>query len=176
MSNGSEQKVEASNKSLRDQLADRFHVPLRRYFARRVGPNDSEDLVQEVFVRVLRRGDCNDVDNVEAFIFTAARNLLRDRARRQEVQGRWLSNETPPDHVSEVLSPERVLQGKESLKAILSELGEMSEKTRDIFILNRLEGLKYREIADQYGISISAVEKHMIKALARLSKTIAKSK
>ena len=176
MSKGGEQKAETSSGTLRDELADRFQIPLKRYFARRVGPNDSEDLVQEVFTRVLRRGDCDDVENAEAFVFTAARNLLRDRARRQEVQGRWLSNEPPPELESEVLSPERVLQGEEALKAILSELDDMSEKTRDIFILNRLEGLKYREIADQYGISISAVEKHMIKALARLSKTIAKGK
>jgi len=49
---------------------------------------------------------------------------------------------------------------------------QLNERTRDVFVLSRLERMKYAEIAEMYGISVSAVEKHMIKALAHLARRV----
>jgi len=49
---------------------------------------------------------------------------------------------------------------------------QLNERTRDVFVLNRLEQMKNREIAQMLGISESAVEKHMTKALAHLAREV----
>jgi RNA polymerase sigma-70 factor (ECF subfamily) len=54
------------------------------------------------------------------------------------------------------------------LNIVLSVLEELDERTRDAFILHRLEGMKHAEIARLLGVSVSSVEKYIIKALARL--------
>ena len=53
------------------------------------------------------------------------------------------------------------------LAAILDEL---SPRTREMFLLNRLEGLSYTQLATRYGVTVSAVEKQMMKAIAHLNR------
>jgi RNA polymerase sigma-70 factor (ECF subfamily) len=60
--------------------------------------------------------------------------------------------------------------GKETLQDVLAALGELSERTRDIFVLYRIEKMKQHEIASLYGLSLSAVEKHVLRAITHLSK------
>jgi RNA polymerase sigma-70 factor (ECF subfamily) len=55
---------------------------------------------------------------------------------------------------------------------VVAALAELKPKTREIFLLNRLDGLSYTQIAVRFGISPSAIEKHMIKALAHLHKRL----
>ena len=64
--------------------------------------------------------------------------------------------------------PERVLLSQESLAEVLNALDELGERTRDIFMMYRLERMKHRDIAALYGITVSAVEKHIAKAGVRL--------
>ena len=65
-------------------------------------------------------------------------------------------------------NPERVLVGKQTIQDVLDALAELDERTRDVFVLVRLENVQHREIAAIYGISVSMVEKLMMKAMAHL--------
>ena len=154
-------------------LVKRYRGPLLTYFSRHAAPDDAEDLVQETFVRMLRKGAVDSIDNPEAFLFTIARNLTYDRSRRRQTYTRHFDPSAEADKATEVYGPERVLQNREALQGLLEGLAGLSEQTQDIFLLHRLEGMKYAEIAELYGISRSAVEKHMIKALARVAAFIA---
>jgi RNA polymerase sigma factor (sigma-70 family) len=147
---------------------------LMAFFLRRTHSRcESEDLTQESLMRVAR---VCDLDNAGArfYLFKTATNLLRDRARRanthQAKAHQSLSGAGPDSMLfpAEECNPERVLIGKEALQTVHSALGELDERTRDIFILFRLEKLKHREIASRFGISVSAVEKHVVKATAHL--------
>lgn len=167
----------AVQERFRTELDKSFRLPLIAYFLRRVGDrNEAEDLTQEVLLRVLRNVDVVDVPRAKAYIFTAAANLLRDRARQAAV--RQTESRASLDDPSafaardlvEEISPERVLLGKETLQDVLAALGELSERTRDIFVLYRIEKMKQHEIASLFGLSLSAVEKHVVKAIAHLSK------
>ena len=158
------------------ELDRNFRRPLIAYFLRRVGDlAEAEDLTQEVFVRVLNQSDGVDPARARAYIFTAAGNLLRDRARRAAT--RRSSAHAPLDDIAggeapeltEEISPERVLVGRESLRAVLLALDGLSQRTRDIFVLYRIEKMKQHEIAALYGISQGAVEKHLVKAMAYLT-------
>lgn len=155
------------------ELVMRYRGPLLTYFSRNAHPDDAEDLVQETFVRLLRKKDTDSIENPEAFLFTIARNLTYDRSRRRQTYSRHFDPSAEADTATELYGPERVLQSREALQGLLEGLADLSEQTQDIFLLHRLEGMKYAEIAELYGISRSAVEKHMIKALARVAAHIA---
>jgi RNA polymerase sigma-70 factor (ECF subfamily) len=175
--NPAHKQVEPQGDALLDQLSARYRGPLTSYFLRRVRRRDeAEDLTQEVFLRMVRSLQRPDgeggerIDNPEAFLFRTAVNLLRDRARRAKTFADHLAEAVHRDESVEVLSPERVLQGRQSLRSALAALEELDARTRDVFILHRLEGLKHAEIATLYGVSSSSIEKYMIKALAHLAR------
>jgi RNA polymerase sigma factor (sigma-70 family) len=155
-------------------LFDRYRGALYAYFLRRTrNPADAEDLTQDVFVRLGRLDPQTELRNAEAFIFQTAVNLLRDRARRAQVQ-RGTAEPLPvlPELPAGEPDAERVLGAKVELARVMDALNALSEKTRNIFILRRLEQMKCEEIAVFYGISVSAVEQHITKALAHLAKTV----
>lgn len=163
----------ASGDAFLRRLSEAYHQPLVRYFQRRVGGRDeAEDLTQEVFLRLVRRPDAEQIDNPEAFLFRTAVNLLRDRARRGKTFSGHQAEIFHQQDRFEALSPERVLEGRQSLSSALRVLEELDERTRDVFILHRLEGLKYEEIANLYGVSVSSIEKYIIKALAHLARRV----
>jgi RNA polymerase sigma-70 factor (ECF subfamily) len=155
-------------------LDRRFRPALLAYFRRRVANRaEAEDLTQDVFERVLRTTERAPVINADALVFRIAVNLMRDQARSARRHGieRPLAEDTLDDLaglLSVDLSPERVLIGERTLEEAISALNELSERTRAMFYLYRLEHLKIREIAEIYGISASGVEKNFARALLHL--------
>jgi len=167
------QSARSGNTVLRD-LFDRYRPALYAYFLRRTRqPADAEDLTHDVFLRLSRLDPATEIHNIEAFIFQTAVNLLRDRARR-DFAHRDVTELLPgdPEPAAGEPTPERVLEAKVELKRVMDALGALSEKTRHIFILRRLEQMKCEDIASFYGVSVSAVEQHITKALAHLAKTV----
>lgn len=162
---------------LRVALDARFRGPLMGYFVTRVGSRDeAEDLTQEVFVRLMGLGSLSEIDRAEAFVFRIASNLLRDRSRKAK-RWRWqVKSPLDPHAIDEFVKelvedrgPERVLMGRETLAEVLRALDELGDRTRDIFLLFRLEGMKQHEIALLHGIARSTVEKHVMRAVQHLA-------
>jgi RNA polymerase sigma-70 factor (ECF subfamily) len=152
-------------------LSLRFRPALIGYFCRRVKDViEAEDLTQEVFLRMLRRGNVADLDDVRAYLFETASSVLIDRARRRAAR-RLQDHECfdPKAHAGETIPVERVFIGRESLNHASIALLELPERTRTIFVLRRLEGMRYADVAQRLGISVSAVEKHMTRAVAHLT-------
>lgn len=170
-----------SRTSLLEALDARYRAPLMTYFQRRAASRaEAEDLTQEVFVRIAGRPECEGGELAEGFIFTVAANLLRDQARRARTRSadHHLSLEAGECDdgaaaLVETLEPERILLSREVLAGVLRALDAVPPRTRDIFLLFRLEGMKQREIAHLHGISVSAVEKHIVKALKQVARELA---
>ncbi len=148
-------------------LVAQYERPLRAYFAKRAAnPAEVDDLVQDVFLRLAASHDHAAIANPSAYIFQAAANLLRDRARRRATwQGAAAQLAHDPAAGIEELSPERVLTGRQEAQRLVAVLETLPERTRAIFLLHRFDGLKYRAIAERLGLSVSAVEKHMAAAI-----------
>jgi RNA polymerase sigma factor (sigma-70 family) len=173
----------ASAASEAERLAARFRRPLMSFFLRRLHDREeAEDLTQEVFLRILGRGDGVPVENPEIYIFRIAANLLRDRARKALThrQGEHASLDASAAEFAdsgrltpglvEDRGPERVLLSQESLMEAMRALEELGPRTRDIYMLFRIEKMKQRDIAALYAMTVSAVEKHIAKAGVHLSR------
>lgn len=146
-------------------------APLRAWFARRMkNVADVDDALQDVWIRAHAHFDAGAIDNVSAYLFQTAQSVLTDRARRASVRAESRHEAIQEmHHPVEGVTPERVLMGKEAVKRVVALLEDMPERTRDIFVLHRFENISYGEIASRMGISVSAVEKHIMKALRILS-------
>lgn len=151
-----------------------YRPALVSFFRRRCRNSaEAEDLAQDVILRTLHRR-WNTVEEAKGYIFRTAANIWCDRGRRQSASG---GTEIPWDEniVSEVsggIPVERVLLSEEELHRVSVALLKLTERSRAIFVLNRLEQMKNSQIATMLGISESAVEKHMTKALAHLAREI----
>ncbi|MDT9599198.1 RNA polymerase sigma factor [Sphingosinicella rhizophila] len=156
-------------------VARRYRSALNAYFRRRMGNQrqDSEDLTQEVFVRLARRGQPADIRNIEPYLFQAAAGVLTDYSRRRAV--RHESGSLPysdDDHAPADFSPERVLLGKEQAARALAAIEALPERARHAVLMFRFEGLKQAEIARRMGITLSAVEKHIRLGMIRISEAL----
>ena len=149
-----------------ERLSTRYRIPLRRFFERRLRASpDPEDLVQEVFIRLIRQEHIGDVQNLDGYVFQIAANVLRDYARRWSVRENEANPVALDDDVLEGgFTPERVLLGRESLEQLISALHDLPTMTQAIFTLYHFEGVAQVDIARKLKMSISTVEKHMGRA------------
>jgi RNA polymerase sigma factor (sigma-70 family) len=163
---------ELQGNSLLDSLARRYYVPLLSFFRKRThNASDTQDLVQQVFLRLAQSRQNGEIHNPDAYIFQTAANALRDHHRHLAVRNRHLAQMTTDADTSD-LSPERIVLAKEDLARLVDGIRQLPERTRDILILRCFEGLKSPEIARLHRISTRAVEKHIAKALAALSQIL----
>jgi RNA polymerase sigma factor (sigma-70 family) len=154
-----------------------FRRPLLSFFLRRVkDAGEAEDLTQEVFSRLLRERPSDSIANANGYIFRIAVNLLRDSARRETVRNATLLSDVYAGRVTNLVAelvedrnPERVLLAKDKVRGVLRALSELPERTRDMYILFRLENMKQRDIANLYGLSPSSVEKEITRASLHLA-------
>ena len=147
----------------------------RRKLLRRISravndPQQAEDYLHSAFLRLEEYRAEHTVRNPEAFLMRAAVNLAVDESRRRRVR-----NEAGPS-LGEMfkLAEDRPLQNevlaaRERLRRVQACLDGLNPRTREIFLMHRLDGKKYRDIAAELGISVSAVEKHIAKAVLALT-------
>jgi RNA polymerase sigma-70 factor (ECF subfamily) len=151
--------------------------PLMRFFMSRVmDRTEAEDLTQATFARLLAASGEEELRDPKRFVFGAAINLLRDRARRRKVRNSAQIAavtsaricDTTLEFVEDV-DPERVLQAKDQLAHVMAALNELKPRTRDMYLLFRLDDMKHGQIAKLYGLSVSSVEKEIIRATRHLA-------
>ena len=143
---------------------------LRQYFRRRAGAAEAEDLVQEVFARLLARTEGQAIENVERYLFRVANNVLISRHRHDTTQV-WKIDEDSVDALerTEDISPERVLIGKQTLVALAVAIAELPPVPREIFVYQRFEDMTYAAIARRMQLSVKAIEKRMQRALMHIN-------
>jgi RNA polymerase sigma factor (sigma-70 family) len=154
-----------------DALSRQYRPVLLRYFARRgVEPADLEDLTQEVFARLSSRRGFADVERRDAYLFETAAHIAIDHQRRAAARHHKFHDAYEDSlHGIGVFSPERLHAGREELELLTIALRELPERARHVFVLARLECIPHTQIAQRLGISVSAVEKNLVKAIAHLS-------
>ena len=146
---------------------------LCRFFAARLrNAAESEDLVQDLYLRLQNAKLPDEISNPVGFVFTMASNMAFDhrrsgarRSRRQESWGEVNYDVVAGQSRSEAPSHEDVLSARQMLTRMNEKLNELPERTAAIFRLHKFSGLSYVQVAHELDISSSTVEKHMIRAL-----------
>ncbi|HYG25951.1 MAG TPA: sigma-70 family RNA polymerase sigma factor [Caulobacteraceae bacterium] len=141
---------------------------LRRYFQKKVGPNEAEDLVQEVFLSLQVRGSAGRIENVQGYLFRMAANALIRRRERRKWD--WSNHEILDDaiEISDEPSPERVLLGKEAVQQLLEALQALPPRYREALFLHRFEEMSYAAIAARMNTTAKAVDHLIQRALKRI--------
>jgi RNA polymerase sigma factor (sigma-70 family) len=161
-----------------EQLYERYRGPISGYVQRMCKDHArAEDITQEVFMSALRR--MRDTDRPIAFkpwVYEIARNACIDQFRRSQ-RGEEISYDAADrlpgaDHlrlVTRDASPDDAFDTKERLDHLCGAFGGLSETHHRILVLRELEGLSYREIGEQLGMSRPAVESTLFRARRRLT-------
>lgn len=153
-----------------EKLFREFFPSLMAFSMKILGDEDAaRDVVQQVFIRLWERRDNLDMNtSLKSYLFTSVHNrslnVIRDR-------GKFSEGEVPEEAVE--LNPRRQMEVLEMEARIREVVQGLPEKCREIFEMNRFEGLKYGEIAEKLGISVKTVENQVSKALKILREKLA---
>ena len=128
--------------------------------------NDSDachDIVSDVFEDVWRNFSVLDETRIKSFLFSSVRNKCIDYLRHADCHSRYV------DFVARVsarcIDTERYLEQQELMEQAHAVVDSIGPPTSDILYACYVDGKKYKEVAEQMGISIATVKKHMVKAL-----------
>jgi RNA polymerase sigma-70 factor (ECF subfamily) len=146
-------------------------------FAQRVCPPDleAEDIVQDTLVRVMGTPDLSRITSPVAFAKTTLRHLVFDKLRRRRlVHFSLFGNLDQLALVHDDPDPEMVLVGKDELRHLADLVAALPFHCRRVFTLQKVYGFSNAAIAEQLGITVSTVEKHLAKALLLCSEGLAR--
>lgn len=128
-----------------------------------------QDKVQEAFIKLWQ--NCNKIEpsKAKSYLFTTANNLMLNAVAHQKVVLKY--SKQPQKHSTNE-TPEFVLQEKEYHQKIQQSISNLTEAQRVAFLMNRVEGKRFKEIAELLDISVKAVEKRIYGALKKLREDI----
>ncbi len=163
-----------------EQILEEHGQSLQRFLRARLALEpDREDVCQDVFLRLsaldgLEQKLSGGAKNTRSYLFSIANNLIRDRQRRAQVR-RAEQHESFDEDTDYKMSPNPedfaiARQGLERMSKAFSSLGP---KCKYIFMLSRFQHKSYQEIANEEGVTVSMVEKHISKALIALRGSMA---
>ena len=132
--------------------------------------SDLSDLRQEIYVRVYDAARHGVPRQAKPFVFSTARNLLIDRARRSRI----ISIETVADLDASIViegeaSPERQAIARDELRHLQAALEQLPLRCRQVVVMRKIEGISQREVAVRLGITEDTVEKQVAKGVRMLA-------
>ncbi len=134
---------------------------LQRFIRRRVGCEEAEDLVQDAYLHMLRHGCVSKLQHPRAYLFKIAANLSVDELRRAKVRS------IRCDCKNIDLAPngaEGSLESSMEVRQVLTALNELPPHCRAAFLLNRVVGLSYIEIAARLRVSVRTIDRYLDRA------------
>ena len=129
----------------------------------------SEDILQEVMLRVFEQSRRQDIGNPLAYAYRVADTVIYDQTRRTRREAK-----APLDDALACLNPlaEEALIHRDRVRAFEHALTALTPLQREVFIRRRFDGWSRQDIAQSLGISVEAVKKHLVRAMAELAKAM----
>lgn len=153
-----------------EELYARCRTVLRPALAGRLGSMaDAEDVLHEAFARFLKSYANRVVINPLGLLGRIAMNIIRDGGRSESFRRQMLGCEVGPVCASPPPpDPEASLANQQEMRQLRDAIDRLPTRCREVFLLHRVEELPQTEVARILGISLSAVEKHLIRANGHL--------
>lgn len=149
-----------------EQVFDTYYESVRNYLYYKCSDAElSEDIAQDAFVKLWETRSRIDKTSLKAYVYTIAGNLLINQQKRNQLKYKFLNLQTER---SEKKTPEYLLEMEEYDQKLQAALAKIPDGAREVFLMNRIDDLKYHEIAERLGLGVKAVEKRMSKALSIL--------
>jgi RNA polymerase sigma-70 factor (ECF subfamily) len=153
-----------------EQIYKKYISLVRNFIYYKYGNlENAEDIAQNAFIKLWENCDKVSIDKAKNFLFTTANNMSLNNYKHEKVVLNF--NTTPQKKITHE-TPEFQMIEKEFYTKIQTTIASLSEKQREVFLLNRIEKLKYSEIAELLNISVKAVEKRMHLALVIMREKI----
>ncbi|TQV84311.1 RNA polymerase sigma factor [Exilibacterium tricleocarpae] len=170
-------------KTLLEKLFQNHATDLVRFLTRKLkNAQDAEDIAQNAFIRIQHLAEMGKLENPKAYLYQTASNLAIDQIRREKLHSNYVQGEITrgltgsETSQSSTLSPERLLAARQDLTQMEQAITGLPLKCRQVFLLHRVKGMTYTEIARDMSISVSSVEKYILQALKACRLALAKSK
>jgi RNA polymerase sigma factor (sigma-70 family) len=157
-------------------LFDRYHQRLYEFFYR-LGSSatSSEDLVQEVFLRMLKYRKTFRADSeFRGWMYHIARTVRIDRFKAQRDETSLVAGDAEGDHHSGSPAPDGYIEARERAELLERALLKLREDKREILILARFQELKYEQIASLLDIDLGAVKVRVHRAMIELREIVQK--
>ncbi|MBN2611260.1 MAG: sigma-70 family RNA polymerase sigma factor [Bacteroidales bacterium] len=152
------------------KLFDTYFDSVRSYLVYRGADKEqATDLAQDVFLRIWEKQLAIDSKGILGLLYKMAGNMFISRYRREMLE---LNYRNSIKFEEQGFSPEEQMQYNELQQKYTKALAQLDEKHRTVFLMARMEGLKYHEIAERLNLSIKAIEKRMSQTLAFLKKAL----
>lgn len=151
-----------------ERLFAQHHRALQAFFYRRIrSKSDAPDLVQEVYVRMLRVSDTDAIRNPELYLYTVASNLVKEHAvlERRQASSVDVDDASVQDMLGELPTQDRQLDTDRRVLRLRKVLGQLSPKCRAAVALRYRHELSYEEIGERLGVSSNMVKKYLVQAL-----------
>ncbi|WP_298904090.1 RNA polymerase sigma factor [uncultured Psychroserpens sp.] len=143
---------------------------LRRFiFFKTQDIDKAEDILQETFIKLWDNCEKVNYDKVKSYLYTVASNTFLNSVKHENVIKK---HQQGLIHKTTNESPEFIMLEKEFMDKLDRTINGLPDKQREVFLLNRIEKKKYKDIAQQLNISIKAVEKRMHLALVVIREEI----
>lgn len=151
-------------------LFDNYFDRVRSYLVYRGADTEqASDLAQDVFLKVWEKQMKIDMNTALRLLYKIAGDMFISQYRREKLELNYMAA-LSDDSLD--FSPEDQLRYNEMFSIYTKALAALSEKQRTVFMMSRMEGLKYHEIADRLQLSVKAVEKRMNIALAYIKRAL----
>jgi len=132
---------------------------------------EAEEVVQNLFYNIWKnRQELNINISVNSYLYSAVRNNCLRFIKRQKIKNKY--EQYLLSYSADTIEPIEHLEYNELHNKLYQVMNDLPERCQEIFKLNRFQGLKYQEIADQLKISIKTVEANMSKALKHFRKNL----
>jgi len=165
--------VAISTHALVEELATRHGLALRRFLRPRVRNSaDIPDIIQEVFLRLLRVPNHETIRTPEAYIFTVAHHVAQQHSLKSTTH---TSSAQLGDILSEVRAvsdPALEVVAQQCVELLDRALLQLSPKAQATFLLHRRDGKSIEEISAELGISRPMAKKYLVKTLVRFRKQL----
>jgi RNA polymerase sigma factor (sigma-70 family) len=141
---------------------------LRAFTRRRVGAQEAEDIVQEIYLRALQEGGVASARHPRAYLYRIAANLTVDATRKAQVRARYAENGAMELPGAEAQENAAAIENVVELRQLCAHLDELPPPCRKAFLLCWLSDLDASEAAKRLGVTVRTVERHISKAREHL--------